>query len=369
MPASILHVDSGKEWRGGQAQVLHLLCGLKERRWPQSLVCPPESELGRRAAAEGIQVQFVPMAGEWDLRAPGRLAAIARKHKSALLHAHASQAHGICWRALRRLPEMALVVTRRVDFAIGKNLLSRWKYLNPRTHYIAISSGVRDVLVRGGVAPDHISIVHSGIDPQRWHGGVGRKDLIAEFGLPSDSLLIVNVAALTDHKGQQYLIDAAAQVVKEVPRARFFIVGEGELRSALQNQIQSLKLSDRVFLTGFRADVEKFLAGADLFVLSSHLEGLCTSLLDALWFEKPAIGTRVGGVVDVIEHEKNGLLVEPKNPRALAEAILKLLRDPALATQMARQARAKIERKFTSEAMVNGTIGVYEQLMSGLMQS
>lgn len=365
MAPIILHVDSGHEWRGGQAQVLHLMRGLKEHGWQQCLVCPPDAELGRRAAQEQIAVESVPLAGEWDFRAPARVATIARRHNAALMHAHASQAHGICWRALRRLPNVPLIVTRRVDFAVGQNLLSRWKYLNSRTHYIAISSGVRDVLVHGAVSRARIAVVHSGIDPERWRGDYTREDLLKEFALPADSLLVVNVAALTDHKGQQYLIDAAAEVVKAIPQAHFLIVGEGELRNSLEKQIKARNLEKYVTLTGFRQDVEMFLAATDLFVLSSHLEGLCTSLLDALWFGKPAIGTRVGGVVDVIEDETNGLLVEAKNPTVLSSAITRLLNDVSLRESFGRQGKATVERKFTAQAMVEGTMAVYENVLRG----
>lgn len=360
----ILHIDSGKEWRGGQAQVLLLMRGLAERGFAQCLICPPEGELGQRAAESGLRVENIPMAGEWDWRAPGKIAALASQNKAALLHAHASQAHGLCWRALRQLPHTPLVVTRRVDFAIGGNLLSRWKYRHARTHYIAISSGVRDALARGGVRPDHIAIVHSGIDPARWSGRFTRADLREEFALPKDAPIVVNVAALADHKGQRYLIEAAPRILHALPNARIFIVGEGELRQDLQNRIETLGLDDRVHLAGYRADVEKFLAGADLFVLPSHLEGLCTSLLDAMWFAKAAVGTRVGGVVDAIEDGRSGLLVEARNPAALAEAVIALLRDPRRREELGLRGREMVEERFTAQAMVAGTAAVYEQVLA-----
>ncbi|MCX7014852.1 MAG: glycosyltransferase family 4 protein [Candidatus Sumerlaeota bacterium] len=361
LPA-VLHVDSGKEWRGGQAQALELLRGLRGMGVVQRLACPPGSPLEERAGGEGFEIAPIPMRGEWDLFAPRRIARAARAMGALLLHAHDSRAHGLCWRSLGHLRGARLVVTRRVDFAIGGNYLSRRKYRNPRTHYIAISSGVREVLVRGGVAPERVDVVPSGINVSRFTGKYSRADLLAEFGLPAETFVVGNIAALTDHKGQCFLIDAAPLVLRECPRARFFIVGEGELRGALERQIAGRALQGNVFLTGYRQDVEKFLAGFDLFVLSSRLEGLCTSLLDAQYFGVAAVATRVGGAPDVVEDGRNGLLVEPRDPAALAEAILRLWRDEPLRRRFGAEGRRVVAERFTAQFMVEGTAAVYRRL-------
>jgi len=359
---AVLHVDSGKEWRGGQAQALELLRGLRGLGVAQRLACPPGSPLEARARSEGFEIAPIPMSGEWDLLAPRRIAYAAREMGATLLHAHDSRAHGLCWRALGRLFRARLVVTRRVDFAIGGNWLSRRKYGDRRTHYIAISNGVREVLIQGGVAPERVEVVPSGINLSRFTGRYSRADLLAEFGLPPETFVIGNIAALTDHKGQCYLIDAAPLVLRECPRARFFIVGEGELRGALERRIAGKALQGNVFLTGYRQDVEKFLAGFDLFVLPSHLEGLCTSLLDAQSFGVAAVATRVGGAPDVVEDGRNGLLVEARDPAALAEAILRLWRDEPLRRRFGEEGRRIVQERFTAEAMVAGTAAVYRKV-------
>ncbi|OPZ09126.1 MAG: putative glycosyltransferase EpsD [candidate division BRC1 bacterium ADurb.BinA364] len=304
------------------------------------------------------------MSSEWDFFAPGRLALLAGANGADLLHAHASLAHGLAWRTLRRAPRALLVVTRRVDFAVGGNWLSRAKYRNPRTRYIAISSGVRQALEQGGVAPDRIATVPSGIDAGRFSGQYGRQDLLDEFHLPPETFIVGNIAALTDHKGQCYLIDAAKFVLDAHPNAFFLIAGEGELRVALESQIRRLGLGGRVVLTGFRRDIEKILAGIDLFAVSSHLEGLCTSLLDAMHFGKPAVGTRVGGVVDAIEPERSGLLVPARDPRALANAICRMIEQPETRARFGAAARRIAGERFTAESMVEGTAKAYDRFLA-----
>ncbi len=139
--------------------------------------------------------------------------------------------------------------------------------------------------------------------------------------------MIGTIAHLTDHKGHTYLLDAIPQVLKEFPHSFFLFVGDGELKDSLKTKSRILGIRDRVFFTGFREDIPEILSILDLFVLPSHLEGLCTSLMDAMYMGVPIVATTAGGIPEVIENGKTGLLVPPKDPIALAEAIIKLLKD------------------------------------------
>ena len=129
------------------------------------------------------------------------------------------------------------------------------------------------------------------------------------------------VAALTQEKGHKYLIDAAALVVRDVPDARFVILGEGDLRPALERQIKELHLEKHVVLPGFRADILSFIRSFDVFVMSSLFEGLGTSLLDAMALSKPTVASDTGGIPEVVSHGETGLLVPPRDARELASAI------------------------------------------------
>src|SRR5262249_8675710 len=134
-----------------------------------------------------------------------------------------------------------------------------------------------------------------------------------QFWLPHNAPLVGNIAALAPHKGQRYLIEAAQLVVREVPDARFLILGEGELKVALEKQIADLALTKHVLLAGFRRDVLSILKGFDVFVLPSVTEGLGTSLLDAMACGRPIVASRVGGIPEVVRHGETGLLVPPKD--------------------------------------------------------
>ena len=312
----------------------------------------------------GFAVAEIAMRGEWDVRARWRLRRAARDFHADLVHAHTAHAHGLGLAVVGRAESPPLlVVSRRVDFAVGRSWLSRRKYLSPLCRYIAISNGVRDVLVAGGVRPENVCVVHSGVDPARFQYGRDGAAFRAEMGCAPGDALVGNVGALTDHKGHCYLIEAAGRVLEKAPHARFCIVGKGELRPDLERRIRERGLGERFRLAGYRDDVEACFAAFDLFALSSHLEGLCTSVIDAMLLGVPVVATRTGGVPDLVRNEETGVLVEPRNPEALANGIIRLLGDEALRARLSACARDFARNHFTADAMVAGVEQSYRVFM------
>ena len=295
-----LHLDTARTWRGGQHQVLLTVLGLRRRGQRAALAARPRGELYRRAP-EGADLYPLAPRGDLDLHAAWKLSRLVRELAPDVIHAH--DAHAVAVAALaRRLAgpgaSPALVASRRVDFHVRGNAFSRWKHRRV-DRFICASSAVRDMLAGDGVPPERTTVVYEGIDVD----GIDRApplDLHRELDLPAGCPIAGNVAALAPHKGQRHLVDAAAQLVREVPGARVLIVGGGELRSELARQISSLGLDAHVILTGFRSDVPSVLKGLDLFVMSSVTEGLGTSVLDAMAAGLPVVGTRAGGIPESV---------------------------------------------------------------------
>jgi glycosyltransferase involved in cell wall biosynthesis len=217
------------------------------------------------------------------------------------------------------------------------------------------------MLVSDGIPEDRTVTVHEGIDVDHV-AAAPRVNVHEAFWLPHDAPLVGNVAALVPHKGQRHLIDAAHLVVREVPDARFVILGEGELRGHLERQVRDYHLEKHVLLPGFRTDVLGCIKGVDLFVMSSVTEGLGTSLLDAMACAKPIVATRAGGIPEVVDDGVTGLLVPPRDHQAMAAAIVRLLTDPALCRRMGDAGRARVGERFTVERMVAETAAVYQRL-------
>lgn len=364
MTLNLLHIDTERTWRGGEQQAFLLCEGLAQAgKWNVLFQTQPSAPLGIRLKERGIAVIEKPMRGEYDLRAAWRLASLLDEKSIHIIHAHDAHAHALSWLATMRHPDVKVVVTRRVDFPVGGNPISALKYKSKRIHYIAISNGVKEAMMRGGVPEERIDLVFSGVDPRRFEsirdGAAFRK----EHGIQEDEIFIGNAAALTDHKGQIYLIEAAPYVLERFPRARFLIMGEGELRPLLQQRIQELNLSGKVILTGHLSNIGEAYAAMDLFVLSSHLEGLCTALIDALMMGVPVVATRAGGVPDVIWDGECGLLAEPRNPKSLGECINKLLSDKDMQNRFIEKGKARSHELFTAEKMIQGTMHVYEKIL------
>jgi glycosyltransferase involved in cell wall biosynthesis len=365
----VLHVDDGAQWRGGQHQVLLLMSELARLGVDQRLVARPGSPLAARARAAGLAAEEMRLGPEWNLFGWRRLARVARATGANVIHAHTSHAHAHALRAARRLgARVRLVTTRRVDFAIAQNRASLRKYLDPRQHYIAISSGVLDALTRGGVAPSRVSLVPSGVPPIAPETAWSRVRVREALGIAPDELAIVNVGALVDHKGQRYLVGAAPRVLEAFAHARIHILGEGGLRRALQNQIRRMGLERRVVLHGFVEDARLKLAGFDLYVASSHLEGLGTAMLDAMLAGLPVVAAAAGGIPDAVEDGKTGRLCPVRDTQALARAIVEALRDAEGSRRMAAAARALVESRFSARAMAEGTLGVYQRLLAAHAQ-
>jgi len=342
---------------------MYLTTGLKARGHEVLVACQPGSPLAERARGAGLDVAEVRMRGEADFRAVLALRRLIRRGEFDIIHMHTSHAHALGCAAAALARRGRTIVSRRVDFGVATNLISGFKYRHGVDRFIAISEAVRQVLLQGGVEPSRVAVVHSGIDLSRFES-VAPGRLREEFAVAPDAAVVGNVAAMADHKGQRYLLAAMPRVLAAEPKARLFIVGDGELRGALEAQVKELGISRAVTFTGFRTDVPQWLALFDVFVMSSHLEGLCTSVLDALAMRKPVVAAAAGGLPEIVSHGENGLLVPPKEPGPLADAIVQLLRDRELGRRLGEAGRRRVETDFSAQSMVEGTLGVYREVMS-----
>jgi L-malate glycosyltransferase len=360
-----IHVDTATTWRGGQNQVLLTVMGLRSAGHRAMLIAHPAGEL-RRRAAEGLD--FIPLAPshELDLKAGWKLARLINRLRPDLVHAHDPHAVSTAALALSmstERPVPPLVASRRVDFRLKTNSFSKWKYRQVQM-FIAASSAIASILRAGGIPASQIVTVHEGIDADRI-AHIEPASVHAALWLPTQAPIVGNIGALVTHKGQRHLIEAAAIVLRDVPDARVVILGEGELRATLEHQVKHLHLEKHVLLPGFREDVLALLKGFDIFVMSSETEGLGTSILDAMACGRPVVGTKAGGIPEVVEDGVTGLLVEPHNPAALAQAITALLQDDALRSRMGAAGLARVREHFTVDRMVADTIAVYEQVLGG----
>jgi glycosyltransferase involved in cell wall biosynthesis len=208
--------------------------------------------------------------------------------------------------------------------------------------------------------------VYDGVDPARVAGGDrqrGRRSL----GISDGQLLLLTVAKLTDCKGHAFLLEALPGVLKRYPQAIAVFAGDGQLRGELQSHAARLGIEAKVRLVGYRHDVPDLIQAADLFVLPSDREGLCSTLIDVMLAGRPLVTTSAGGIPELTGSsdpaaEPLAWTVPPRDPKALAAAILSALDHPDRQAAFAHRARQRAERLFTADRMVESTLQVYHEL-------
>lgn len=233
---------------------------------------------------------------------------------------------------------------------------------------IAISEAVREHLVNDfGVRKENIAVVHNGVEIEKFSPGkfsqAQRDELGRNYGLKSARPVIGTVARLSSVKGQRYLILAMKRILKDNPAAQLLLVGDGPEKGRLVEQVEELGIEDKVFFCPSTLDTSAPLSIMEVFVLPSLLEGLGLAIIEAQAMGLPVVATDVGGIYTLVKDGVNGFLVHPKEPDALAEAILKLLRDKKLAERFGAQARIQAGRQFSLEQMVEGIERVYKDIL------
>jgi glycosyltransferase involved in cell wall biosynthesis len=206
-----------------------------------------------------------------------------------------------------------------------------------------------------------VETLYHGVEPAILENAADPNGVREEFGIPSDAPLVGTVANLKPHKGIHHLLRAAALIQRTVPDAHFLVVGQGDARERLEALASKLGLDNAVTFTGFREDAVRIASAFDLFAMSSLHEGLSIALIEAMALGKPVVVTRVGGLPEVVEDGKDGILVPPSDPRTLAARITELFGDPALRERLGQAARLRA-RAFDVRASVRRTEEAYEGL-------
>ncbi len=357
---TVFHIDGEKGLRGGERQLLYAAAALRARGHDNVVCCRGGSELEAEAKRQDFEVLRLPFLFEFDPISAWRLAQGAARRSRAVLHAHTAHAAGIAALA-GKLARRRHVAHRRVDFALSGSLSRRLKYESAAC-VVAVSRAIAEVLRKDGLDPRRVVVVPdalpAGEEERRWAGQAdgqfspvdaarrraARKTLAEEFELDDSARWVGNLAALVPHKDHQTLIAAALIVQLKRPQTRFLIAGRGPEEPALLSSIERMGLLGKVLLVGHRDQPAQFLAALDVFALSSWGEGMGSVLLEAAACGIPIAATSAGGIPEIVEHEKTGLLAPARDPEALADRIIRLVDDAALGRRLAAAALESLPR-------------------------
>ena len=362
----ILHVIEAPLWTGAMARTLNEVTGLRRLGHEVVLACTPGSVLWKRAERAGVELFGVSLQAEVNPVAAGMLAALILRRRIQIVHSHRAHAHavGLLASAMTGRP---FIVGRHTALPPKDNLGSRVKYLSRKvTRYVAISRAVADVLIGYGVPEEKVAVIFTGVDTERFGPHVDGAGVRQEFGVSPDAPLIGKISNLYGtSKGHDVFLEAARAVAEAVPDALFLLAGNATDSGKLEKMAGDLGIGNRVILAGHRDDVPEIMAALDVLVnCPRSREGLSLVLLEGMAAGRAVVGTRVGGIPEIVRDGETGLLVAPGDPGALASALLRLLHDPQLASGLAAGGARYVRENLTIDQMVERTERLYTELLT-----
>ncbi len=368
-PLSILMLESSRHWGGQEDRLIREARWLRRKGHRVMLACNEDAAIAPRARAAGVDVRPVPMRANVDVPGLIRLANLVRSEKPDVLHAHSSKdAWFAFWFHRRGIP---VVRSRHMTLPGTMRRGRRFIYRRGCRRLIAsaqfIADNMRDSI---GVPAGRIDVIGEGVDTEEFQPGDG-SSFRREFGIPSTAPLFAIVAMLRGEKGHRTLLHAAREVLRKHPDARFAVVGgpvasdsiELELREILREKFSGLD-PQPVVMTGFREDIANVMRAIDCLVVPSAEEAQTLVIPQAFATRKPVIGSRVGGIPELVEDGVNGLLIPPQEPAALAAAMDTIIAQPAMAGRLAQAGYELAHRELAIDKKMDLLLESYRKALA-----
>ena len=296
------------------------------------------------------------------------IAYLLNKMRVDILHIHHIPLFLRVAKAVKMSRVKGIVFTEHAKFSIEKSKRLQngcRKAVKQVDFFTTVSADLRDYFVKELSIPESaIQIVLNGVDVDRFNPK--NKNSLFMSILPIDfaGTILINVGRLVDAKDHQTLLKAMKRIVQNGHNVFLVLVGDGELRPVIEQQISQLGLNNCVKMLGMRTDVDKLLLGADIFVMSSKREGLPMVLLEAMSCGLPVVSTDVGGISEIIRDHENGFLVEARKPDLLAKAIEQILDNFEVGELLGKQARKIIIENYSLKASAKSYIQLYNRILS-----
>ena len=361
---SVFHLVEDLKTGGAERVIADIVEGLDRKRFEARVWCLARGgETADELLEKGVEVRIL---GIWSYHNPLniiRLSRLLKKEKPDIVHTHGYFA-SVIGRLAAKKAGLPIIITHvhSTYWEYKKRHLLIERYLSRCTHRIICCSEAVKNFVTGHekIKEDKTVVIYNGVDEERFLPVQDAWPPRARLGIDRESPVVGTVSSLTPHKGQKYLIQAAAKIREKYPATRFLIVGDGPLRRSLEEQALELSLQSSLIFTGARRDIPDLLSLMDIFVLpSSSREGLGIAIIEAMAMEKPTVATDIGGIPEVVQDGETGLLVRPGDSAALAKAIIELIDNPDRAKAMGKKGRNRFAQKFTRKTMLSKIEDLY----------
>ena len=376
MKKILLYTDT-PQVGGAELQMFLLAKFLNKEEFQPILACSNFENLNKwceNFEKEGIKVIRMRVKGKHDIKHYSLLKKILKNEQIDILHAHVWNPASCRFAFLAaKARKTKIIVTEHDPFRLPflKDIFKKYT-LKLVSRVIAVSEENKKTLQK--LYPKFskkIETIHNGLDLVWWESQLLRftdldyKKIKKEIFLAHEhSLIIISIAELHERKGLKYLISAFAKAAKKFPNTKLVILGEGTERKNLEHQIEKEKMEKHIALLGHRKEIPKLLKSADIFVLPSRREAFGYVNLEAMTIPLPIIATRTGGIPEVIQNGKNGLLVEPENIEEMGNALINLIGDEKLRKKMADEGKKILEKKFSAKIMAEKYEKIYFSTIS-----
>lgn len=360
----ILHTEASLGWGGQEIRILTESAGMIARGHEVLLACPAEATICREAARYGVPVVPLPIGRK---RLPGLLALrrLLRERRFDVVNTHSSTDSWLVALACQGLAGAPPIVrTRHVSTPLGNRPTTRWLYDRAASCVVTTGEKLREQLIHeSGLRKVPIVSIPTGIDSKRFKV-VDKAQARQALGLPQDAYIVGIVATLRSWKGHRYLIEGFASMRR--PQDRLVIVGEGPMGEPLAAQVKDMGLSDAVMLVGRQNEPEHWFPAFDVMCLPSYAnEGVPQSLIQAMMCSIACVTCNVGAIGEIARDGETALLIEPQDPKAIADALLRLRNDPDLRGRLGAAARAWVLERHSFERMCDDMLAVFEAVHRG----
>ncbi len=360
---NVLHLSSEKTWRGGEQQIAYLIEESLKAGVTCHVACRKNTPFEAWCESKKIPFIALPFANEFDLFTASKIKNYCLQHKIDLVHAHSAHSHAVSVWASLMGNKTPIILSRRVDFPVKNNVLSRFKYNYPGIkRIICVSEKIREVMMPALKRPEVCVTVHSGIDLQRFANSRNTGKLHREFNLPPDQPLIGNISAIAEQKDYFTFVNTAERLLQSGLQATFFIIGDGPMRAEIEAYVKQKNLREHIIFTGFRNDIPEILPELDIFLITSQTEGLGTTILDAFACKVPVVATKGGGIPEIVKDEETGLLAEIHDAQNLTNQVIRIFKEPALRDFLTQNAYRFLQH-FRKEVTAQRTLEVYREVL------
>ncbi len=366
MSIRVLHLGSEYTWRGGENQARLLIEGLQGQVEAQFGATPKKS-IAFTEKRWKCDLLGLNSGNPYDPVSIFQLAGYIKKNRINIIDAHTAKAHTLALNAAIFLKDIKIVVHRRVDNVPKKKYFTKKKYFHPKvTKFTAISNFIKQVLLDYGIEESKIAVARSAVSPETYkklNRADCQKKLKETYKIPAHHTMIGNASALSSQKGHETLLRAIAELKKKTKDFTVLIAGDGTLKPSLEKLSQDLGITENLIFMGFIKTVPEFLSGLDILAVPSNNEGLGTVILDGILSGCAVVGSRVGGIPEIIVHNKTGLLEEVGDHQSLAENLADLIQNPDKTQVLRKNAYDWVIKEFSLQAMVEGNLKVYKNVL------